>query len=94
MCDTFWKLTPDSEDQTAVIAIAAVSTVMFNEQFKTQKRNKIKNMGNIVASWVKWIWSLHLVTSKYDNGMTWRLKKLSSNDRREHFRNVSLNAKR
>lgn len=32
----------DSEDETAVIAIEAASTIVFDEKFKTQKRKKRK----------------------------------------------------
>lgn len=32
----------DSEDETAVIVNAAASTILFDKQFKTQKRKKRK----------------------------------------------------
>lgn len=35
-------MTSDIEDETAVIAIAAASTILFNESFKTQEREERK----------------------------------------------------
>ena len=40
--EKFYKMTSDTEDETAVIVNAAASTIVFDEQFKTQKRQKRK----------------------------------------------------